>query len=63
MLWHSALGKLEQMALLDFKPKLKAIDNLHPVPQYDSQGRPEGSHQITSFGAKLLVSAGLVSET
>jgi len=62
MLWHSALGKLERMALLDFKPKLKAIDNRYPIPQYDSHGRPEGSYQITSFGNQLLVASGLASE-
>lgn len=62
-LWLSGIGKLLQMGLLDFKPKLKAIDNLHPVPQYDNQGRPEGFYQITIFGTKLLISAGLLSET
>ncbi|OOG66731.1 hypothetical protein B0E45_26195 [Sinorhizobium sp. A49] len=62
MLWYSALGKLERMALLDFKPKLKAIENLYPVPQYDREGRLEGTYQITSFGSQLLVSAGLARE-
>lgn len=62
MLWVSAMGKLAQMGLIEFKAKLKAINNLHPVPQYDSRGRPEGSYELTSFGAKLLVSAGLLSE-
>jgi hypothetical protein len=61
-LWHSALGKLEQMALLDFIPKLKPIDNKYPVPQYDSRGKPEGSYRVTVFGVSLLVAAGLASE-
>ncbi len=62
-LWRSALGKLEQMALLDFIPKLKAIDNRFPVPQYDSRGKPEGSYRPTVFALALLVAAGLASES
>jgi len=61
-LWLSGIGKLSHMGLLQFKPKLKAIDNLHPVPQYDTQGRPEGVYEITIFGTKLLISAGLLSD-
>ncbi|OWV79844.1 hypothetical protein ATY78_08850 [Rhizobium sp. R635] len=61
-LWHSAIGKLEQMALLDFIPKLKAVDNRYPVPQYDSRGKPEGTYRPTVFGLALLVAAGLATE-
>lgn len=61
-LWQSALGKLEQLALLYFKPKLRATDAYPPFPLYDSQGRPQGHYQITRFGVQLLVSVGLASE-